>query len=102
VNRTKAKVLNAGNSLFTFSKIAFLLIIAQATINTEKAACISVLICSQVFGSIASEKARAYITGTYTASGKAGNAKKSGRRFSGITCYNKLPDKPLIRLYGFK
>lgn len=66
------EVVNAGNSLFTFSKIAFLLIIADSE-------------------SIASDKARAYITGTYTASGKAGNAKKSSRRFYGITCNNKLP-----------
>lgn len=77
------EVVNAGNSLFTFSKIAFLLIIADSE-------------------SIASDKARAYITGTYTASGKAANAQKCNRRFSGITYQNKLPDKPLIRLYGFK
>lgn len=65
----------------------------------------SVLNCSQVSGSIASDKDGALYIGTYNGQLQAGNAKKSSRRLSGITCYNKLPGAAVndaIRLYKLK
>ena len=91
----------AYDSLFPLFKIAISMILAQATINTEKAACISILNCSQVSGSLESEKPARIYPERIRPAARQLTPKNAAGAYLVSPATTNYQIQPVMRLYGF-